>query len=274
MPDYSLAPALGRADIDAYVQLFDRSFEGDAKLGRPYLDWQYVGNPHGKVIGTDAFLGDELAAHYAVIPRRYRLGDRLFSAALSVNTATHPAHQGKGLFVRLAQETYAQAERDGLDFIVGVANAQSIGGFVRRLGFVELGQVRLGVMSTPAMPRHDELALDVTADWLAWRLANPARQYRQLRHFDGSMTIQTLVRSVPFNLARIPAASLPQGFDPPEALPIGLVPAYGPGKPPALRLPLRFQPSPWHMIWKPLRADLPPDLPSRLRFDGLSMDTF
>jgi GNAT superfamily N-acetyltransferase len=274
MPDYSLAPALEQAGIDSYVQLFDRSFEGDAKLSRAYLDWQYLQNPHGKVIGTDAFLGGELAAHYAVIPRRYLLGDQVFSAALSVNTATHPDHQGKGLFVKLATETYARAERQGVAFIVGVANAQSIGGFVRRLGFVELGQVRLGLLASPALARPTDLSLDIGDGWLNWRLANPARRYRQQRHFDGSVTIQTVVRSIPFNIARIPSAGLPGIDDADEAFPGGMVPFYGPGKQPALRLPLRFQPSPWHVIWKPLRPDLPPDLPSRLRFDGLAMDTF
>jgi GNAT superfamily N-acetyltransferase len=274
MADYTLVPAQERADIDSYVQLFDRSFEGDAKLGRAYLDWQYVANPHGRVIGTDAFLEGELAAHYAVIPRQYRLGERVFSAALSVNTATHPDHQGKGLFVKLATETYARAAREGIAFIVGVANAQSIGGFIRRLGFIELGQVRLGMLASPTPARPSDLSLDIGGGWLDWRLANPARRYRQRRHSDDSVTIQTVVRSIPFNIARIPSAGLPRGLEAAPAFPGGMVPFYGPGEAPAIRLPLRLQPSPWHVIWKPLSPDLPPELPSLLRFDGLAMDTF
>lgn len=274
MPDYSLEPGLGRAGIDSYVQLFDRAFEGDAKLSRDYLQWQYVDNPHGKVIATDAFLEGQFAAHYAIIPRLYRLDGQTFPAALSVNTATHPDHQGKGLFVKLAQETYAQAARAGVAFVIGVANANSIGGFVRRLGFTELGQVRLGLFTTPAIARPGELALDIDEAFIAWRLRNPGRRYRTRQHYDGTTTLQTIVQRIPFDIARLPTASLPTGFVADEAAPTGLVPFYGPGEPPALRLPLRFQPSPWHMIWKPLRSDLPPDLPSRLRLDGLAMDTF
>jgi GNAT superfamily N-acetyltransferase len=143
MSDYVLVPSLERATVADYVVLFAQSFAGDNKLNASYLGWQYESNPHGKVIGMDAFLGDELAAHYAIIPRRYRLGVQIFDAALSVNTATHPQHQGKGLFTKLAAATYELAAQRGVKFVVGAANANSVGGFTRKLGFTALGQIRL-----------------------------------------------------------------------------------------------------------------------------------
>ncbi|MEN9544092.1 MAG: hypothetical protein RLZZ598_925, partial [Pseudomonadota bacterium] len=177
MPEYAFVPALERASAEDYVHLFEASYGGDDKLSTKYLEWQYLHNPDGRVIGFDAFLGDELAAHYAIIPRCYTLGGAIFKAALSVNTATHPGHQGKGLFIKLAHATYQAAAERGVQFVVGVANAQSVGGFTRKLGFSEVGQVRLhSGFGAPA--RADEaLDLKLSADWLSWRLANPSRRY-------------------------------------------------------------------------------------------------
>ena len=92
MTDYTLHPALERASIEDYISLFDLAFPGNDKLGKAYIDWLYLQNPDGPVVGVDAYLGGELAAHYATIPRRYCVGGTHHKALLSVNTATHPAH--------------------------------------------------------------------------------------------------------------------------------------------------------------------------------------
>ncbi len=274
MPDYTLRPSLEQANLDDYVTLFGHAFGGDDKLSRTYLAWQYCDNPHGRVIGMDAFAGDVLVAHYAIIPRRYRLGSTTIPAALSVNTATHPDHQGKGLFVRLANETYRRAAESGVHFVIGVANANSVGGFLRRLGFTELGQVRLHLFA-PAVPA-DTAALDLDRDaaFVAWRLANPSRSYRARRRRDGSQDLFTTVKRVNFRLGQVPADAATGISLPAAGLLPALTPAFGPASPGGLRLPLRAQPSPWHVIWKTLDPAVDASLPGRLRLDGLAMDTF
>jgi GNAT superfamily N-acetyltransferase len=274
MPDYTLVPALDHASIGDYVALFDQAFGGDGKLGASYLQWQYVDNPHGRVIGYDAYAGDELAAHYAIIPRRYRLGTQIFEAALSVNTATHPRHQGKGLFTKLAAATYERAAQRGFRFVVGAANANSVGGFTRKLGFEALGQIRLYATFKAPGSGPQALDIDVDAHWLEWRLANPSRAFAVIRHGDGSATLRTHVRAAAFSVGRVSAALLPQGLASASPLLPALSPYYGDAPPTGMRLPLRLQPSPWHMIWKSLDPSLDPSLTRRLRFDGLAMDTF
>lgn len=279
MTDYVLVPALERASINDYLSLFLQCFGADEKFKAQYLEWQYQANPHGRVIGFDAYLGDELAAHYAIIPRSYRHGTLQFSAALSLNTATHPKHQGKGLFVKLAQATYEAAARQGVQFVVGAANANSVGGFTRRLGFSELGQIRLQLgWRAPARPVA-ALDLSLDAKWLAWRFSNPSRSYERIAHGDGTSTIRTWVRKAPFNICRVPtdmldasglAARMPQGL---AVLP-ALAPVFGLGGPAGVLLPQRFQPSPWHVIWRSLDPACDVALAHALRFDGLSMDTF
>jgi GNAT superfamily N-acetyltransferase len=276
MPDYRFEPALTRATLEDYVALFAASFGGDDKLNRAYLQWQYCDNPHGTVIGVDAFHGDTLAGHYAIIPRRYTWRGEAVPAALSVNTATHPEHQGKGLFVKLAQQTYEAAAACGVRVVIGAANANSVGGFLRRLGFSELGQIGLYLLAGGPRPDAATFDLSVDEEWLRWRLANPSRRYQAAAHGDGSTTLVTIVRNVPFNLARLPSGLLQQTpiATTPALLPLaGFTPWFGPGRAPTLKLPTKLQPSPWHVIWKCLDPALEAETATGLRMTGLSMDT-
>jgi hypothetical protein len=274
MNTYTIRPALEHASVEDYVDLFRASF-ADSKFSAEYLRWQYLENPHGRVIGMDAFDGGELAAHYAIIPRRYALGSTTFRAALSVNTATHPAHQGpQALFFRLAKATYQRAEESGVQFIVGAANAKSFRGFTRVLNFKSLGHIRL-YASLGAVPRKSDV-LDVVADadWAYWRLRNPARDYSVAGR--NPVQVSTVVKGVPFHLAKLPREavdSLP-GLRNGLRFTPGLTPYFGPHAPSFGQLPLRVQPSPWHVIWRALDSSLASDLPAKLRLDGLGMDTF
>lgn len=280
MSDYVLHPVLSKASLSDYLRLFMDAFGADEKFTPEYLTWQYTANPHGRVIGFDAYLGEELAAHYVVIPRRYRSGCHDMLAALSLNTATHPAHQGKGLFVKLATATYEAAANLGVKFVVGAANANSVGGFTKRLGFQSRGQIRLQLALRAPSSREPALDLSLDEEWLTWRFANPSRRYVEARHSDGSSTVRTWVRNVPFNLCRVPTGHLSAthvGSRVQRGLTVlpALTPVFGPGSDGAgFRLPLRMQPSPWHVIWRSLSSDADEDLAGRLRFGGLSMDTF
>jgi len=274
MSDYTFSPALERAGIAEYVKLFETAFPGDTKLSAAYLEWLYIQNPHGRVIGTDAFAGDRLAAHYAIMPRRYALGGQSYDAALSINTATHPDHQGKGLFTKLADATYERAAAQGVRFVLGAANANSVGGFTRKLGFTALGQIRLYLGFQPPAATGDDLDLMTDDHWIAWRLANPSRVYTSRRLGNGDACISTRVRGVPFHLGRLRAADL--GFQPANQLaPLpGFSPVFASPSPNGLKLPAKYQPSPWHVIWRELDPALSPSARTQLRIDGLAMDTF
>ena len=280
MSDYRLVPCLQEATLEDYIVMFDAAYGRDDKLTVDYLRWEYCDNPDGKVIVFDAFKGSELAAHYAIIPRTYQRGSDKYRAALSVNTATDPRHQGKGLFTLLANATYQAAADQGVQFVVGVANANSNPGFTKKLGFTELGKVCL-YASLVGSPFHDDdkLSLHMSSEWLKWRLSNPSRHYSVWSHGDGSSSILTKVRGPVFNIARVKTNRLPQNVDAGCTVVKGafrpaLIPCYGESPSYALKLPERMQPSPWHMIWKTLSSDFDASIAKHLVFDGISMDTF
>lgn len=277
MADYTLVPVCQRATIEDYLSLFRHTFGNEEKFNEHYLRWQYLQNPHGAVIGFDAYHGSELAAHYAVIPRSYQQGAQKFTAALSLNTATHPDHQGKGLFVSLASATYEAAAKSGIQFVLGVANANSVPGFVRRLGFFEVGQVNLRLNWRAPLRAESALDISLQEEWLTWRFSNPSRRYEKVSHDDGTSTIRTWVKHVPFNVCRVPTEMLVgiKTLTPSKSTVCpALSPFFGPDSPSGLVLPKSFQPSPWHVIWKPLTPAFENAQIGQLRFDGLSMDTF
>lgn len=86
-------------------------------------------------IGYLAYLGNVPVAYYGVIPTILSIRQQKVLAAQSCDTMTHPAHQKKGLFVKLARQTFELARQEGIQLIFGFPNQNSYPGFIKHLGF-------------------------------------------------------------------------------------------------------------------------------------------
>jgi GNAT superfamily N-acetyltransferase len=174
------------ATLDQYVALFAQVFPKSANFSSAYLTWLYQANPDGLAIGFDAWAGGTLVAHYACIPCWVDLEGVPVLLMLSLNTATHPDHQGKGLFTQLAQLTYESAAARGVQAVFGVANANSTPGFVKKLGFelVRPLEAKLGWSDLGIDWNRHRLASRFQRRWsaasLAWRMANPKNVVRRI----------------------------------------------------------------------------------------------
>lgn len=252
--------------LSAYAELFRACFPGASHLDRTYLKWLYADNPDGGVFGFDAYDGHTLAAHYVCIPVSLKLFGRRVSALLSLNTATHPSYQGKGLFTQLAERTYAAAAEAGFDAVYGVANANSTPGFTRKLGFTLVTplEARLGV-GRPMSIQWDKVdeATDFERIWdaerLTWRASNPANAAAILPRKKGyveahARTDKPLITAWGVARAELaeaisvgrsaPVATLFLGLFPREARRYGL----------NADIPQRFRPSPLNFIFRSLRS--------------------
>src|SRR5215471_2141137 len=134
------------AQIAAYAGLLESVF-ATGKFSEAAVAWRYRDNPAGTVVGADAWDGERLAAHYVTCPLEATVEGRVVKGLLSLNTATHPDYQGRGLFTALAEAAYAQGAAAGYEFVVGVANANSTPGFLRRLGFQDCGRLEAGILA-------------------------------------------------------------------------------------------------------------------------------
>jgi hypothetical protein len=99
---------------------------------------------------------------------------------LSLNTATHPRHQGKGLFTQLAKLTYELGADEGYECVIGVANANSTPGFIRKLGFqlvapleARVGFGKLGVTDWDTVLQVTTLRRIWGQASMEWRIRNP-----------------------------------------------------------------------------------------------------
>lgn len=269
------------AQLDAYAKLLGKVFGPSDKFTPQAIAWRYRDNPAGGVVGMDAWSGDRLAAHYVTCPMKARIDGRVVSGLLSLNTATDPDFQGRGLFTGLAEAAYASGAAKGYEFVVGVANANSTPGFLRKLAFQDVGRLQAGVM-LHAPRRLSDAAVQFEGVWdealLRWRLANPAGRYAVGRSGDlvgvWAQTHLPLVRCGAF-LSQAPGIAGLRGAPPLGAtLFIGLEPRSDIGGG-IIPLPERFRPSPLNLIWRRLGGAAPQTLrPDAVAFSFLDFDPY
>ncbi|HEX4711843.1 GNAT family N-acetyltransferase [Phenylobacterium sp.] len=254
------------AQLAAYSGLLNTAFPA-GKFTPEALAWRYRDNPAGVVIGCDAWDGDRLAAHYVTCPLEARIEGATVRGLLSLNTATHPDYQGRGLFTRLAEAAYGQGADAGFDFVIGIANANSTPGFLRKLAFQDVGRLHAGLLArTPRAFSGAPVQYQGAwrEDLLSWRLANPLGRYVTARRGDllgvWAKTHLPFVRCAAF-LPAVGEAPARRNFGPPAAtLFMGLEPRMALGQQGFLPLPERLRPSPLNLIWRRLGPDAPPAL--------------
>ena len=145
-----------------------------------YIKWQYVDNPIGQVVGSDAYFEGELVAHYATLPVLYNINGKKVKGLLALNLVVHPEHRMKGLFLKIANNTFEEAIKLGYNFVVGVANQNATHGQVNRLGFNLIAplDVKIGIGTIEPNSRENYLMHSVwNEETLLWRLANPSALY-------------------------------------------------------------------------------------------------
>jgi len=157
------------------------AFPDSKKFSLDFLRWQYLENPNGKVVSFNAVSSDgDVVAHYAAIPIQMQFGAKIEKGLLSLNTATRPDYQGRGLFTQLANRTYSYAKNQGFKYVIGVANANSTPGFLRKLGFYFISpldfKVGVGPLN-PNRPNSDSIHVLYNNDILKWRLSCPEFVY-------------------------------------------------------------------------------------------------
>lgn len=216
--------------IAATTALLEQVFPG-TRVSRPdYLDWLYQQNPSGPVVERNLDDAQGRAGHYAVVPFELSDEGRPRRAGLSLNTAVHERARGGGVFVQLANDTFDAARRRDVEVVIGVANANSTPGFLRRLDFELVTQLpatvllpspgrdRLrsgwatrdafapGGLAADAEPLLRPASTGLEPRWtpatLGWRLTAPTGRYA-LHRRDDVLAVSTVDRR-----KRVPVAVL------------------------------------------------------------------
>jgi len=280
--NYELRPIdLQDSGIQSITSLLRDVFPHASHFNKEVIDWQYRRNPDGVAIGCNAWSGDELAGHYAAIPLQAELFGKTEKGLLSLNTATHEKHRGKGLFTRLATATYEQAAKEGYSFVVGVANANSTHGFTKKLDFQLVAPLRAMVGLGGFKQVNSKKTLDFKPRWtsekMAWRTAHPAHKYS--RYSNGRQEFilsDTVMKGFQFMLStnkNIPSTMLQDGIVPLRKAYIGLDPDMKWRGTLFFNVPKRFRQAPLNLIFRDLTGEQRQLNPDKVRFQAMDFDT-
>lgn len=237
-------------------------FPESKKFSEQFLSWEYADNPVGEIIGFNAFKGEVLAAHYVTQPLVAIINGDIVKGLLSLNTATHPDHQGKKLFISLAEKTYEYAAANGFSFVIGVANANSTPGFLKKLGFqhvcpldVKVGSGKIKKNDIKSGPSYQRLWDERS---LQWRLSDPFNKYLVHNSRVYSPNVKMGIRAI---MGEFDATLLKQLYPvqhvscSPVKMYIGRDSSINWKKSCYINLPDRFKTSPLNLIFKDLTGN-------------------
>lgn len=134
-------------DQPAVLTLLERSLAGGPTGERTaeFLRWKHFVNPFGRSIGLVAMDGDKVAGVRLVMRWEFELDGARVRAGRMVDTATDPAHRGRGIFRDLTMAALDIARSD-IDLIFNTPNSSS------RPGYLKMGWTEVGTLATSVRP--------------------------------------------------------------------------------------------------------------------------
>lgn len=118
---------------------------GNHICSREFIEHEYFSNPDGNAVIKLAYdYGRKrLAGQYIVIPRTFSVSGDIVNCTLSLNTLTRNEYRGQQVFTKLAEAVYEECRNQKKYFCYGAPNQNSFPGFIKKLGFCNLGSVPL-----------------------------------------------------------------------------------------------------------------------------------
>ena len=145
---------------------------------RELFAWKHERNPFGPSLAWVVERDGRVVAVRLFMRWMFRRGGSTLLAVRAVDTATHPDHQGHGLFTALTVHALEACRAEGVAFVFNTPNTQSRPGYLE-MGWREVGRPR--VAARPRRPRDVvtiarsrgpaelwSLPLDVGADIASW----------------------------------------------------------------------------------------------------------
>ncbi len=240
----------------------------------------YVDNPSGRVISFNAFHGNDLVAHYACIPIKMNIADKLVLGLLDIATVTHPDHRGKGLFKTLAQTTFDYAKENSYGFILGVANANSIHGYMKYFNFTLVSKlmVKYGWGTDIKSASDKTYSVYWNEELLNWRLSKQEYAINKTSivgktnfyKFRNVLGIKTFMGVFPEKLLVRLNLKKSNNFLRPLNLYVGLGADLKNGH--YFSIPGFIKHSPFNLIFMDLTGDLPPITKDNIFFQLIDFD--
>ncbi|WP_066408349.1 GNAT family N-acetyltransferase [Flavisolibacter tropicus] len=133
----------GPADRPAIIELLRQSLgESTVPKSEALWSWKHEQNPFGQSYVLLAEENGTLIGLRAFMQWDWQWQGKRYKAIRAVDTATHPAHQGKGIFKKLTLQQAEACKQEGVQFVFNTPNTQSKPGYLK-MGWVEQGKMPL-----------------------------------------------------------------------------------------------------------------------------------
>ncbi len=137
-------------DIPEIIEVLRASLgETSSKKTEEVWRYKHIDNPFGRSLVLVAVENESIIGVRAFMRWNWQKGNKIFSALRAVDTATHPGHQGKGIFKKLTLKALEIAKEQDHHFIFNTPNDQSLPGYLK-MGWENAG--KLFVRLTPVNP--------------------------------------------------------------------------------------------------------------------------
>src|SRR6185437_17001119 len=70
-------------ELEKVTALLRRVWPNNRRFDLKFIEWLYRDNPNGQAIGYNAFHGDDVAAHYVVVPFAVEIEGQIKKSALA-----------------------------------------------------------------------------------------------------------------------------------------------------------------------------------------------
>jgi GNAT superfamily N-acetyltransferase len=132
-------------DEASVLELLGAALGGGPAGRRPpeFFRWKHLENPFGPSFMLVAEAEGRLIGLRAFMRWRFQAGQQTIQAVRAVDTATHPAYQGMGVFSRLTREAL-EALAGQVDLVFNTPNAASRPGYLK-LGWRDVGRMPVAV---------------------------------------------------------------------------------------------------------------------------------
>ncbi|WP_207512463.1 GNAT family N-acetyltransferase [Longitalea luteola] len=130
-------------DKPAMIALLKKSLgEGLIPKSEALWTWKHEQNPFGASFVLLAEENNTIIGLRAFMQWQWKWKGNLYKAIRAVDTATHPDHQGKGIFKKLTLQQLELCKQQGIHFVFNTPNDQSRPGYLK-MGWVQQGRMPL-----------------------------------------------------------------------------------------------------------------------------------
>lgn len=133
------------SDIPGILRVLKASLgETSSKKTEEVWRYKHIDNPFGESLVLVAEENDEIIGVRAFMRWQWQKGEQVFSAFRAVDTATHPNHQGKGIFKKLTLKALELGKERGDHFVFNTPNAQSKPGYLK-MGWRKVDKLKISL---------------------------------------------------------------------------------------------------------------------------------